>query len=415
MADSPNTVGSTSLNATILDIHDPIVKTIPEADWLQRDIPFEQRSGRKYLVPVFLTGEHGVTYSRPDNGAFTLEDSVNAISQEAQLEPYQHVSKATLSYEVAFRTEGGGKRAHVDAVKQVMENQRDELRKRVEIDLLYGQKSIGAVNASTSSSTSFVISEASWSASIWAGLKGARIQIINSDLAADEDVDETISTVNLGTRTITVGNGQTLDAGDLIYFKGCVTAGGTPTHNAMAGLEKIATNTGTLFNIDAATYELWKGTEVTSFGQPTMAKILNAVTYSVNRGCLEDLVYICSPKQFEVLNTDMAALRRLDTTYRHSKVESGAESICFYGQNGKLEIKPHLFCKDGDGFVVPMKRMKRIGATDVTFRRPSANAGEEMIKESAGIAGFELRAYASQALFCEKPAFLVKVSGVTYA
>jgi hypothetical protein len=414
MADSPNSVGTTSLNAVIRDqLHDVVVNTVPSHSKLQQLIPLEQRSGRKYLVPVFLTGEHGVTYSRPDNGAFTLEDSVPAIAQEAQVEPYQIVEKATMSYEAAFRMEGGSPKAKVDGVKQVMTNVNDALRKRVEIDLLYGQISIGAVNANTAGSASFVISEASWSAAIWAGMKGAKIGIFDSDRSTAEDSDETISTVNLGTRTITVGNNQTLDAGDLVFFKGALEAGGT--HNSMAGLEKIATNTGTLFNISASTYELWKGTEVTSVGQPTMAKVMNAVSYAVNRGCMEDLVYLCSPKQFEALNTDLAALRRLDSSYRSSKVESGAESLVFYGMNGRLEVIPHLFCKDGDGFVFPIKRMKRIGATDITFKRPTGNGSEDMVKESAGVAGFELRAYTSQALFCEKPAWLVKLSGITYA
>lgn len=413
MADGPNTVGSTSLNAVIKDLHGTIVNTIPAHSKLQELIPLEVKNGRKYLVPVWLTGEHGVTYSKPDNGAFTLEDSVAAISQEAQVEPYQIAEKATMSYEAAFRTEGGGQKAHIDGVAAVMKNVTDSLRKRVEIDLLYGQVGIGTTEAS-SSSTSVVVNEASYSAGIWAGMKGAKIQLINSDLAADEDTNETISTVNLGTRTLVVGNAQTLDAGDLVFFKGAVTAGGTPVHHSMPGLQKIATNTGTLFNIDAATYELWKGTEVSSVGSPTMARVLNAVSYAVQRGCMEDLVYICSPKQFEKLNTDLAALRRLDNSYRHSKVESGAESLCFYSQNGKLEIIPHLFCKDGDGFVMPVKRMKRLGATDITFKRPSSNGQEQMVLESAAAAGFELRAYTSQSLFCEKPAWLVKLSGITY-
>jgi hypothetical protein len=413
MADSPNTVGSTSLNAIIKDLHGAIVNTNYSHSKLQELIPFEVKNGRKYLVPVWLTGEHGVTYSKPDNGAFTLEESVAAIAQEAQVEPYQIAEKATMSYEAAFRTDGGGQKAAIDGVTAVMKNVTEQLRKRVEIDLLYGQVGIGTTEAS-SASTSVVIESGSYAAGIWAGMKGAKLAILNSDLAAAEDTDETISTVNLGTRTLVVGNAQTLDAGDVVFFKGAVTAGSPAVHNSMPGIQKIATNTGSLFNIDAATYELWKGTEVTSVGTPTMAKILNAVSYAVQRGCMEDLVYVCSPKQFEVLNTDLAALRRLDASYRHSKVESGAESLCFYSQNGKLEIIPHLFCKDGDGFVIPIKRMKRMGSTDITFRRPSANGAEQMVLESSAAAGFELRAYTAQSIFCERPAFLVKLSGITY-
>jgi hypothetical protein len=416
MAEAPNTVGSTSLNSVIKDrLHDTIVRTVPESAVLQQRIQFEEKHGRKYLVPVFLSGEHGITYSKPDNGAFTLEESVNAVSQEAQVEPYQLVQKATLSYEAAFRTEGGGQKAHTDALKVVMQNMAAELRKRVEIDLLYGQTSIGAVNAGTTASTSFVISEATWAPAIWAGMKNARIAVLDSGLGSSEDDDESIASVNLGTRAITVGNAQTLDAGDLVYFKGAVASGGTPVHHSMPGIDAIVTNTGTQFNISASTYELWKGSTVSSVGQPTMAKVLDAVSYAVARGCLEDLALFCSPKMFEVLNTDLAALRRFDGSYRHSKAESGSESLTFYGQNGKLEVIPHLFCKQGDAFVVPLKQMKRLGSSDVTFKRPGASEGSDMVKESAGAAGFELRAYTAQALICLKPAWMVKMSGITFA
>jgi hypothetical protein len=418
MAEAPNTVGSTSLNALIKDVlHDAVVNTVPQHSALQQRIPFTQKNGRKYLVPVWLTGEHGVTYSKPDNGAFALEESVAAVSQEAQVEPYQIVEKATMSYEAAFRMDGGGRKAHVDGIKAVMENVTDSLRKRVELELLYGQSvyGLGLVNAATTASASLVVSEGSWSPGIWSGMKGAKIAILDDGLASAEDTDEPIVSVNLATRTITVTNVQTLDAGDVLFFKGAVVAGGTPTWHSMPGLEAIATNTGTLFNISAATYELWKGSTVSGVGQPTMAKIMNAVSYAVQRGCMEDLIYLCSPRQFEVLNTDLAALRRLDGSYRSSKAESGSESLTFYGQNGKLEIVPHLFVKDGDGFILPPKQMKRLGSTDITFKRPSAGGGDQMVLETSAAAGFELRAYTAQSLFCEKPAWLVKLSGITYA
>lgn len=417
MADSPNTVGTGSLNAIIKDVlHDTVVKTVPEATKLQQMIPLEQKSGRKYLVPVFLSDEQGITRSRPDNGAFTLEDSVPAVSQEAQVEPYQLVQKATMSYEAAFRTEGGGKRAYIDGVRAVMENMVSSLRKQVEIDLLHGQSStgIGVVNANTTSSTSFVINDATWAPGIWAGAKNSKIAILDAGLATAEDIDESVTSINLNTKAITVGNAQSLDAGDIVYPKNAVVAGGTPTWNQMPGLQKIITNSGTLFNIDASQYELFRGTTVSGVGTLTVAAVLNLVSYAVARGCMEDLVFLCSPKAFEKLNSTLADLRRLDASYRPSKVESGAENIVLHGQNGKLEIIPHLFMKDGEAFVFPVKQMKRLGATDITFKRPNANGGEEMIKESAGVAGFELRAYTSQALFCQKPAWTVAASGITY-
>jgi hypothetical protein len=197
-----------------------------------------------------------------------------------------------------------------------------------------------------------------------------------------------------------------------------VTSGGTPTHHTMVGLDKMCTaTTGTLFNIATTDYpDTWMAApEKTTTGQLSMAKIMNAVSELVNRGCKEDLVCLLSPRAYEVLNTDMAALRRLDNSYRHSKVDSGAESLCFYGQNGKLEIVPHLYVKWGDAFILPPKRLKRIGATEITFKRPNAASGQDIFRESTSTAGFELRAYTSQSLFPERLNWLIKLSGITFA
>lgn len=419
MADAPNTTSTlTGLFKEVLG--DGPIKLLPKANWMQRNIDFSEKEqvGGKYRQSVVLTHEHGVTYSKANNGAFALEEAVAAHLGDVQVEPSQHVMKSTIDYESAYRSAKGGKKAFADGVLLVIQNMVESLSKRVEIDLLYGRSGIGVVNAGTSGTAALVVSEASYSPGIYAGIKGAKVHVINAGLAADEDSSEVVASFAPATRTLTLTSSLTLDAGDLIYFKGQVEAGGTPVHHSMVGLDSMCTTTtGSLFNVSTTDYaDSWQAApEKTSTGQLTMAKIMAGASELVNRGCMEDLTVLMSPRAYEVLNTDMSALRRVDSSYRFSKVESGSESLCFYGQNGKLEIVPHLYVKWGDAFILPPKQMKRIGATEITFKRPNGSGDTEIFKESTDVAGFELRAYTSQALLPNRLNWLIKLSGITYA
>lgn len=421
MTDVDNTV--TTMASNLKEIYgDGPIPLVPKFAWCRENIEFSQKDlvGGYYHNSVLLSSENGVTYSKPRNGAFAINDSVAAEMGDAKVEPSQILIKATVDYESAYRATKGGKQAFVDTVGLVVQNMVESANKRLEIEFLYGQTGIGAVNANTSGSADLVISAATWSPGIWSGLKGAYVSVIDANFDAAEDTSEKIAGIAPSTRTITLTNTQTLDAGDLLFFLGQVEAagGGAEVHHSMVGLDKMTTTTsGTLFNINVGTYaDTWQAApEQTSTAQLTMAKIMAGVSEVVNRGCMEDLVCLLSPRAFEVLNSDMAALRRLDGSYRYSKVESGAEKLAFFGQNGKLEIVPHLFVKWGDAFIFPPKRMKRIGSTELSFKRPGMGGDEPMVREATSNAGFEIRAYTAQAIFPERLNWLVKLSGITYA
>ncbi len=422
MSDTYNT--TTTLNAAIKDLHEDIVKAIPEQSKLQREYPIDtsKMNGRKVLVPVILTNAHGLTRSKANNGAFSLNDAVPMVVGEAQIEPAQLLIKEVVDYESVFRMDNGKASAHKPAVTLVMKAMVDSLSKDVEMDLLYGQSQsgYGVVNAGTSSSTSFVISAATWS-NYWYGANGKFIQIADTLWGADEDTSEKITAIDPDTRTITVTNAQTLDAGDLLAPLGSVTTNATPSsvvYHQMAGVDKIVTNTATLFNISASTYpDTWKGNSVTVTGDPTMGKLMQGVSKVAGAGCNVGLIAWVSPKAYERLNSDFAALRRLDGGYRPSKVESGAESLVFYGQTGRLRVEPHPYVMDGHSFILPDKEsglVKRYASTDITFRRQGGSGDEDMAVESSGVAGFELRSYTGQQIFIHKPAWTAKVTGFSY-
>ena len=71
-----------------------------------------------------------------------------------------------------------------------------------------------------------------------------------------------VTNVNMDTREISV---DAVPAGtvatDVIYYKGA-------KGKEAVGIHRILTNTGTLFGIDAAQYNLWKGNSVSASSNP---------------------------------------------------------------------------------------------------------------------------------------------------
>jgi hypothetical protein len=57
-----------------------------------------------------------------------------------------------------------------------------------------------------------------------------------------------------------------------------------------------------------------------------------------------------------------------------------------------------------------MDKLKRVGAYDLSMRNPGRN--NEMFRELDSRSGFEIRAYTDQALFCDHPSHLMKISGI---
>jgi len=322
------------------------------------------------------------------------------------VEGSQIVLRSRIDYESAARAANGGKKAFVNAIDLVVRNMVDSVAKRKEVGFLYGGSGIGTVNANTSATTAFVISEETWSPAIWSGMENARIDILTSTFSAFSTGGNsaTVSSVDMDTRTVTLAANATLTAGDIVLFEDAVVPSGTPTYNECAGLQRIISNTGTLFNISASTYTLWKGYTKSSTGSPTMAKIMDVAAILAGRGGLmEGVEVLLSPKGWQVLNNDLAALRRFDGSYSSGKLETGTEAIRYFGPTGVVEIYPHIFVKDGHAFMGPIrKRAKRIGATDTTFKTPGR--GDEIFRQVEDAAAVELRAYSNDALFLETPA-----------
>ena len=418
--------GTSDLDGLFKNVYAPdIAKLMPEASKLVRAIPFktEDKIGKQYCQPVSLTFEHGVTYAAPAAGAFTLKSAVSMKMAEAQVDGYQHVLRAQMDYETASKASAGGEKAFRKATELQVENMMESITKRLELDLLYGQIGVGAVaiggtaNIDTTH-TLVTVRTADWATGIWAGMENAKINFYNATslISSSTDAIFTVDSVDVENRQLTVSGTTTgiaaLDTAAAsyvltIYFDGAYG-------NSMAGIQKIIENTGTLFNISAATYAAWKGNQYSANSAAlSFVKILSGLAKPAGRGLDEKVTLFLNDRTWANIASDQAAMRKYDASYSEEKMKNGTRAITFYSQNGEVEIQPYNCIKEGLAFGLPLKRLKRIGATDITWTLPGSDPeNPRFFRELADGAGFEYRVYSDQAIFSPTPAKLLEINNI---
>jgi hypothetical protein len=223
--------------------------------------------------------------------------------------------------------------------------------------------------------------------------------------ATQHDGDLTISAINVANKTVTVtGTSSSVVANDILYFKGARTTTG---YNECAGLNRILTNTGTLFNIDAASYELWKAQSYAVNGNLSLTAIMQAASLGMSFG-LEKAVLLCAPEKFAQLASDEAALRRYVQDTPNTK--RGVKGVSFMLGSVDVEILPHPLVKQGTPMMLAENSIQRVGAVDVTFSLPGS--GEAMTVHVTDSSAIEMRSMSDMGIYSDAPAQCVLLTGV---
>ena len=419
MADNTN---PTQLSGLFKESYgDSVENLIPECALIQKAVSFvpsSKETGNKYNQPVVLSQEHGVTYGGSSTGAFSLNESVAMTMQNARLEGSQLLLRSALSYDSAAKA-SNSKKAFMKSTELLVENMVESVSKRLELSLLYGQSAggLGIMSGTTNvdaTNTTLQITTATWATGIWAGMENATLDFYDGTTKINTTGSLSVASVDLDNKTVTVTgvaaditaiDGVTFGGNEALFFEGAYT-------NEMAGIDKIITNTGSLFDIDAAVYNLWKGNVYgTGSADLTIGKILKGLAQAVGRGLDEKVKLYVSPVTWENLNDDLAALRSFDSSYKASMGDQGNEAITYYGQNGKIEVCSHLFVKEGEAFALPASKCRRVGSQDVSFKTPGGR-NDEIFRHLENRAGYEMRVYTDQALLIEKPAACVKFDSI---
>jgi len=413
----------TTLNGNFKKVYmkgEGIINLIPKGIKFIKKVKFREadKLGEDFNFPVKVQHPQSVTYAAPADGAFALADIVTGQTRNAQVDGSQMLIRDGMDYESAKKAAQGGEKAFVKSTRYMVESMVEQASKRLEIQAFYGGSGIGlgkisSITSVGSGTEDIVITTATWAPHIWSGMIGARLNVYNSSSSVAGVANSLyISAVDVASKELTVVGDITelsaITAGYDIYFA-------TAYAKDFAGVDKIITNTGTLFGINAATYDLWTGSSYScGSADLTLKKIERGAAVACGKGGLDDdATCWVSLTTWANSISDQAALRVYDSSYKKTYV-NGAEALEIYGVNGKITIMPTGYVKEGEAFMIPDNSCFRIGATDLTFKLPGQGGkdDERFFFPMAGYAGFELRAYSHQAIAMKKPAQALKFTGI---
>lgn len=405
--DPAGTVGT--LNGLFKEAYaDKMKELIPDGVKLLNLIDFSGRErdlGNLYHQPIVLGLEHGLTYAGPDEDAFNLLPPVASQVKDAQVKGNPKVMRSLLGYTAMSRSAKGGSQAFMSASKYVVGNALRSFHKKLEIEMLYGQMGYGVVSAIATST--ITISTAEWAPGIWAGSENLPIEIRDTTGASSRGQFSVVS-VDMSLRTVTL-NADAAAAGviatDVVWAKGAYG-------NEFAGIHRILTiSSGTLFNINVGTYNLFRGNIYSAASAAlSFTKLTSAAAQAIEKGQEGKLLAVINVRAWANMMQDQAALRKYDSSYKSKKAENGMESLLFHSQNGEIEIIPSIYVKEGYAYLLSLDEWMRVGSSDVTFNMPGQ--GEQFLRQSENSAALEFRLFTDQALFCAAPGRNVLINNI---
>jgi hypothetical protein len=316
--------------------------------------------------------------------------------RDAQVKGNAKVMRSQIGYNALSRS-GSDKASFGSASKYVVENALRSFTKILEIELLYGQMGYGTVSAVATTVVTITLAE--WAPGIWSGGSGMPIEIRDASGAVSRG-QFTIVAIDLDARTLTL-NLSAAAAGviatDIIWRRGAY-------NNEFVGVHKVISQaTGSLFNIDVAQFELWRGNLFdASAGALSFNKLNLAVTRAIEKGHHGSMTAMVSLKAWANMMSDQAALRKYDGSYSKVKMENGSEKLLFHSQNGDIEIIPSIYVKEGYAYLLSEEHWCRVGSRDVSFNIPGM-PGDQILRQLENAAAYEFRLYTDQAVFCSAP------------
>lgn len=405
------------------EIYGEAVVTVPSFAYYRERVKFRdaERTGDSYHFPVRLMRSHGWTLASGATAgtAFDLNAVRTGTMKDASLSGSAFVMRESFAYKAVASAITAGKTAFGNLLDDGIEDMLETSNGILEILLRYGGTNIGATSTAggASSPQDFTITAASAAPGLWALLENAAIDAYDPTLATKRNtnaliaVDKVEYVASDGTITVTLsGNTADLDAiaaNDVFVLRGQV--GGS-----MDGVDKIATNTGSLFGISASTYSTWKANSGTSSSAPlTMQKVIKAAGQIAMRVGKRPLSCRVSVQTWSDLNNDTAALRRIPKN--EGRVELGAETIIYHGPTGPVEIECDPLTKGGEALIEDLTEYRRVGCSDVTFNLPGTDGkitNDRFFRELADNAGFEIRSFWDQGIVNRKPRTMSKITGI---
>lgn len=404
------------LNGFFYEIYDKIVDPIPDSAKFMARVPYKGGAleiGNKLHINVITSDEGGFTYAKRDDGAFTVNVGVAFTSDDAQVDAFQLLLQGSIDYETAARA-SSSRKAFLELVGKKLQVMVASTKRRYESELWYGQSDgkLGIVGAKGANYVDITVAE--WAPMLWQGKKGQFIDFYatGANGALRVNGKYQITSVDLANRRLNLDKlpDATVVATDVIVWYGSYGAT-VATPYTCAGVVRIASNTGTLFNINAATTDVWQGNTLTcGSANLTFQLIMQGMSALANRGLDGDATLWVSPLTWSKLITDQAALRKYDVETK--KWVNGARALAFAHQTGTVSIIGHGMMKQGMAVLTEDAKWKRVGAQDFSFKTPGLEEGRDIFWHDPTRAGFSYRYYGAQALFCEMPSHQLQFTNI---
>lgn len=408
----------------------------PKGDIIDELFSFEEGKlvGDKYVEDFVLGDSVGITWAGSSQDAFAIEPAVAGSVKQTEIQPSQTVLSDILSWGFMARSASGDEAAFFDGTKFVMKNHVASHNALVTLSKIYGQSSEGLgtvsyapngtvyrgatysgdgtvtltkkdgstiafTNGVNTTSKAILMHPGQFAAGHWVGRKGMRTEQV---VASSGAVAASGSLLGWDARLGIIYVDFTPVVASAIGSH-YIAPKGWAAGKCMVGMNKIITNTGTLFGINAAEEPLWSGNVISLGGKKFNLKALNeGVSDAVNAGGLDEpLDIIVNPRAFAQMTTDEAALRKYDASYK-AKAENGFEAIEFFAPNGLNRIHSSSKVKEGEAYGFVRGHTRCSGSQLPSFRVRGMNM--DIIAPLNDQAGFVIRSFSDQYVMCRQPA-----------
>lgn len=411
---------------------------VPDDQMIGRDIGWseKQKTGSKFVEDVVLGCETGLSLGGNGQDAFEIDSAIAGAVKQTEVQPYVSILPSVLPFATASRSAQAGKTAFTQASKFIVKNNLKSHNKFLEIFRLYGQadrllgrvswltgtfrgvaftdgtgtlNGVAFTNGVSTAAKAILFDAGDFAAGIWVGMKGVRVNQVNSSGVVV--ASGRLVSVNAKYGYITVDFtpvAATSSGSHRICFNK------QETQSEMVGINKILSTDGSLFGINNAQYELFRGSRFDCESKKlTLDLVQEAMADAVNGGGLEgDVNLYVNPRSWATLSTTEAGKRVYDKSYQESKAKNGFMDIEYYTQTGKITIKAHRCIKEGEAYILPMQNWSRSGSAQVGFQVPGMAGQGDLIRELENQAGFRFKSYADEYIFTHSPAQSIYLFGV---
>lgn len=431
---SPNTNYTTNL---FKKRYGKLNELIPEGYWLIDNLSFQQglKVGESFAEAFTLTNETGITLIGQDQTVATINPAIAGVVKQCLIKPSQIVMRSALPFGFISRaSDANDERAFFNSTKYVMQNHIESHTRFLDSFMWYGQAAalMGYVTyaptgtqyrgATYSASGNVQLTRADgttitftagvntaerailfqpgqFAAGLFVGIEGAVIKQIASATGAvaasgkltGVDADLGIIYVDF------VPVAATSIGSHKIGFDG------QEFQRELVGVNRILTNTGTLFDLNAAQYSLLRANVLDLGGKRFDIKALEVgVAMATNRGGLKKpLKIVLNPRTFAKMVDDEASLRKYDAKYSPGEASNGFESIKWYAANGVNEIIPCRTVKEGEAYGLNLTEWIRSGSAEISFQVPGMD--REMIFRSIDQTAWLVDSYSDNFVLCRAP------------